>query len=85
MSGLDTDYAADTIAQAEIEDMYYLVDMNASYDVTDNIGLSLSINNLLDVTPPIVGDVLSNGYGNTMGGFYDNLGMYWNLRVDMVF
>ena len=85
MSGLDTDYAADTIAQAEIEDMYYLVDMNAQYDVTDNIGVSLSINNLLDTTPPIVGDVLSNGYGNTMGGFYDNLGMYWNLRVDMVF
>jgi outer membrane cobalamin receptor len=85
MSGLDTDYAADTIAQAEIEDMYYLIDMNAAYDVTDNIGVSLSINNLLDETPPIVGDVLSNGYGNTMGGFYDNLGMYWNLRVDMVF
>ena len=85
MSGLDTDYAADTIAQAEIEDMYYLIDMNAAYDITDNIGVSLSINNLLDETPPIVGDVLSNGYGNTMGGFYDNLGMYWNLRVDMVF
>ena len=85
MSGLDTDYEADTIAQAEIEDMYYLIDMNAAYDITDNIGVSLSINNLLDETPPIVGDVLSNGYGNTMGGFYDNLGMYWNLRVDMVF
>ena len=85
MSGLDTDYAADKIAQAEIEDMYYLIDMNAAYDITDNIGVSLSINNLLDETPPIVGDVLSNGYGNTMGGFYDNLGMYWNLRVDMVF
>ncbi len=85
MSGIDTDYAADTIAQAEIEDMYYLIDMNAAYDITDNIGVSLSINNLLDETPPIVGDVLSNGYGNTMGGFYDNLGMYWNLRVDMVF
>ena len=58
---------------------------NMTSFVTDNIGVSLSINNLLDETPPIVGDVLSNGYGNTMGGFYDNLGMYWNLRVDMVF
>jgi outer membrane receptor protein involved in Fe transport len=85
MSGLDTDYEADEIAQGEIEDMYWLLDMNASYDVTDNVGVSLSVNNLLDTTPPIVGDVLSNGYGNTMGGFYDNLGMYWNLRVDMVF
>ena len=85
MSGIDTDYAADQIAQAEIEDMYYLIDMNAAYSINDNIGVSLSINNLLDETPPIVGDVLSNGYGNTMGGFYDNLGMYWNLRLDMVF
>jgi outer membrane receptor protein involved in Fe transport len=85
MSGLDTDYEADEIAQGEIEDMYWLLDMNASYDVTDNVGVSLSVNNLLDTTPPIVGDVLSNGYGNTMGGFYDSLGMYWNLRVDMVF
>ena len=85
MSGIDTDYAADKVAQAEIEDMYYLIDMNAVYSINDNIGVSLSINNLLDETPPIVGDVLSNGYGNTMGGFYDNLGMYWNLRLDMVF
>ena len=85
MSGLDTDYEADTIAQGEIEDMYYLVDMNAAYSFNDNMTLSLSINNLLDETPPIVGDVLSNGYGNTMGGFYDNLGMYWNLRLDAVF
>jgi len=85
MSGIDTDYAADKIAQAEIEDMYYLIDMNAAYSINDNIGVSLSINNLLDETPPIVGDVLSDGYGNTMGGFYDNLGMYWNLRLDMVF
>jgi len=85
MSGLDTDYAADKVAQAEIEDMYYLIDMNAVYSINDNIGVSLSINNLLDETPPIVGDVLSDGYGNTMGGFYDNLGMYWNLRLDMVF
>ena len=85
MSGIDTDYDADKVAQAEIEDMYYLIDMNAVYSINDNIGVSLSINNLLDETPPIVGDVLSDGYGNTMGGFYDNLGMYWNLRVDMVF
>jgi outer membrane cobalamin receptor len=85
MSGIDTDYDADKVAQAEIEDMYYLIDMNAVYSINDNIGVSLSINNLLDETPPIVGDVLSNGYGNTMGGFYDNLGMYWNLRLDMVF
>jgi iron complex outermembrane receptor protein len=83
MSGIDTDYAADKVAQAEIEDMYYLIDMNAVYSINDNIGVSLSINNLLDETPPIVGDVLSDGYGNTMGGFYDNLGMYWNLRLDI--
>ena len=85
MSGIDNKYVADTVAQAELEDMYYLVDVNVSYDVNDNIGLSLSLNNLLDETPPILGDVLSTGYGNTIGGFYDSLGMFWNLRMDAKF
>lgn len=65
--------------------MYYLVDVNATYSINDNMGVSLSINNLLDEAPPILGDVLSTGYGNTRGGFYDSLGMYWNLRFDMTF
>ena len=65
--------------------MYYLVDMNASYHINDMMNVSMSVNNLLDETPPIVGDVLSNGYGNTIAGFYDALGTYWNLRLDMSF
>ena len=85
MSGIDNDYAQDTVAQSELEDMYYLIDVNATYDINENLGVSLSINNLLDETPPILGDVLSTGYGNTIGGFYDSLGMYWNLRLDMTY
>ena len=85
MSGIDNEYTADVIAQNEVEDMYALVDVNASYTINDNMGVSLSINNLLDETPPILGDVLSTGYGNTIGGFYDSLGMFWNLRFDMTF
>lgn len=85
MSGIDNDYAQDTVAQSELEDMYYLIDVNATYDINENMGVSLSINNLLDETPPILGDVLSTGYGNTIGGFYDSLGMYWNLRLDMTY
>ena len=85
MSGIDNEYTADVVTQGEVEDMYYLVDVNASYVINDNMGVSLSINNLLDETPPILGDVLSTGYGNTIGGFYDSLGMYWNLRFDMTF
>ena len=85
MSGIDNDYAQDTVAQSELEDMYYLIDVNATYDINENLGVSLSINNLLDETPPILGDDLSTGYGNTIGGFYDSLGMYWNLRLDMTY
>ena len=85
MSGIDNGYEQDLIAQAAIEDMYYLVDMNASYQINDMMNVSMSVNNLLDETPPIVGDVLSNGYGNTIAGFYDALGTYWNLRLDMSF
>jgi len=83
MSGIDNGYPQDTIAQAAIEDGYNLLDVNATYEVNDKVTLRANINNLLDEEPPVVGDVLSNGYGNTMGGFYDSLGMYWNLTVNV--
>ena len=81
MSGMDNDYPADLIAQEAVEDAYNLLDVNFTYEINDNLSVRANINNLLDEEPPVVGDVLSGGYGNTVSGFYDTLGMYWNLSV----
>jgi outer membrane receptor protein involved in Fe transport len=81
MSGMDNEYAPDLIAQEAVEDAYNLLDVNFTYNVNDNLSVRANINNLFDKEPPIVGDVLSGGYGNTVSGFYDTLGMYWNVSV----
>ena len=81
MSGMDNDYAPDLIAQEAVEDAYNLLDVNFTYEINENLMVRANINNLLDEEPPVVGDVLSGGYGNTVSGFYDTLGMYWNVSV----
>jgi len=83
MSGIDNEYPTDLIAQAALEDGYNLLDVFASYVVNDKVTVRGNINNLLDEAPPIIGDALSGGYANTIGGFYDSLGMYWNVSVDI--
>jgi len=83
MTGIDNDYPADEIAQAALEDGYNLLDVFASYVVNDKVTVRGNINNLLDEAPPVIGDALSGGYANTVGGFYDSLGMYWNVSVDI--
>jgi iron complex outermembrane receptor protein len=83
MSGIDNEYPTDLIAQAALEDGYNLLDVFASYVVSDKVTVRGNINNLLDEAPPIIGDALSGGYANTVGGFYDSLGMYWNVSVDI--
>lgn len=81
MSGMDNVYEPDLIAQEAVEDAYNLLDINFRYEINDNLSVRANINNLLDEEPPVVGDVLSGGYGNTVSGFYDTLGMYWNVSV----
>ncbi|WP_404401872.1 TonB-dependent receptor [Idiomarina seosinensis] len=51
------------------------LDLNASFDVTDNVSVLLGMNNALDKEPQLVGGVLSLN-GNTMTGYEDALGRY---------
>lgn len=51
------------------------LDLNANFDVTDNISVLLGMNNALDKEPTIVGGVNSLN-GNTLAGYHDALGRY---------
>ncbi|MBH94393.1 MULTISPECIES: TonB-dependent receptor domain-containing protein [Idiomarina] len=51
------------------------IDLNANFDVTENVSVLLGMNNALDKEPTIVGDVNSLN-GNTIAGYHDALGRY---------
>ena len=67
---------------------YDYFDLSASYDVTDNIKVRASMNNVTDKDPPIVGneaaDTRSNS-GNTFPGVYDVLGRVYAIGVNVKF
>ncbi|HPF25272.1 MAG TPA: TonB-dependent receptor [Steroidobacteraceae bacterium] len=69
-------------------DAYNYFDLSASYDVTDNIKIRASMNNVTDEDPPVVGneaaDTRSNS-GNTFPGAYDTLGRVYAVGVNVRF
>lgn len=66
--------ATDTIANGNLKAQSY-IDLNGSYDVSENIGLVFGISNVMDKEPPLVGGTLSSN-GNAVAGYYDSLGRY---------
>ena len=85
MSGVDVDYASDTISGAAMKDMRSWLDVNASYQLLSNTTMSFSVTNVTDEQPPVLGDAMSGGYGNTLASNYSALGQYWALRMDTTF
>jgi len=78
----------DVFPQFRSIDAYNYFDLSASYDVTDNIKVRASMNNVTDKDPPIVGneaaDTRSNS-GNTFPGVYDTLGRVYAIGVNVKF
>jgi len=67
---------------------YSYFDLSANYHAPWNGAISLSINNLFDKTPPIVGGSVANlleNSGNTFPQWYDALGRYFNISVSFRF
>jgi outer membrane receptor protein involved in Fe transport len=86
MSGVTNTYAAeDVLAGPQMKDMRSWIDINASYRVLENVTVNFAVQNLTDEQPPVLPDVLSGGYANTVSGNYDMLGQYWTLSIDSVF
>lgn len=91
-SGLEAEPAS-TPAAGWFEDYrsipsYNYFDLSASYRTPFNADISLSVNNVLDKQPPIVGDtigVTSQNSGNTFPQFYDVLGRYFTLGITFKF
>lgn len=65
-----------------------LFDLTGSWDVTDNVGLTLTINNLLDKDAPFVGNTVSTSAvnsGNTFPQVYDAIGRFYTLGLRVNF
>ncbi len=69
-------------------DSFDYIDLFASYDITENVRVSLGIDNLLDEDPPVlgndIGDTSSNS-GNTFPGNYDTLGRIYRTTLNVRF
>ena len=59
-------------------------DLKASFDITENVGLLMGVNNIMDKEPPMIGGSLSTN-ANTIAGYYDTLGRYFHASVTTKF
>ncbi|MFC7047777.1 TonB-dependent receptor plug domain-containing protein [Emcibacter nanhaiensis] len=59
-------------------------DLTASFDVTEQVGLVMGVNNIFDKEPPLVGGRYSTN-ANTIAGYYDTLGRYLHAKVTAKF
>jgi len=67
---------------------YSYFDLGVSYNAPWNARVSLSVNNLFDKKPPIVGNEIGSSYenaGNTFPQWYDALGRYVSFGVSFKF
>lgn len=74
-------------AYAKIKDIHYL-DLNGSWQITKNIGVSLAINNVLGQKPPIVGNTIgttTTNSGNTFPQWYDVVGRRYSITATAKF
>ncbi len=63
---------------------YNYLDVKSSFDVSENTGVLVGINNLFDKEPPLVGNAIATN-ANTVAGYYDTLGRYIHASVTFKF
>lgn len=74
-------------AFAEIR-KYNYIDLNAAWQASKAVRLSLAINNVRDNPPPSVGNTIgstSHNSGNTFPQTYDTIGRYYNVGMNVRF
>lgn len=67
---------------------YNYIDLNAAWQATKNLRVSLAINNATDKAPPNVGNTIgstSTNSGNTFPQTYDVIGRFYSLGVTLKF
>ncbi|GIU30661.1 TonB-dependent receptor domain-containing protein [Shewanella sp. MBTL60-007] len=65
-------------------DAYNYFDLNGTYVLTDYMSVTAGMNNLFDKEPPMVGNSISTN-ANTIAGFYDTLGRFMHVSVNLKF
>lgn len=87
-TNVETVQRAATFDRFETIEAYNYIDLYASYALNSNVDLSVSVNNVFDKDPPIVGGDIgtttSNG-GNTFPQVYDSLGRVITMGVALRF
>ncbi|WP_372767843.1 TonB-dependent receptor [Pseudoalteromonas sp.] len=82
---VDYDGTADTkLAEEGGVDAYNFFDVSGSYSINEHVTVIGGMNNIFDEEPPMVGNSLSTN-ANTISGFYDSLGRFIHLSVNMTF
>ena len=81
-SKVDYDGTRDTIAQDEMGQSFNYLDFNAVFRFMETHDVIVGVNNILDESPPIVGNTMGSN-GNTYGGFYDTLGRYFYANLTL--
>jgi outer membrane receptor protein involved in Fe transport len=79
---------ADTFDQFEKIGAYDYFDLSASWQYNDNFGVQLSVVNLTNEDPPVVGNeagTTSANNGNTFPSVYDTLGRVYAIGVNVKF
>ena len=83
--GVDYEGDADTslIENGGI-DSYNFIDLSGNYSVNEHVTLTGGINNIFDKEPPMVGNTISSN-ANTVAGYYDTLGRFVHMSVNLKF
>ena len=67
---------------------YSYFDLSANYRVLDNVRLNLTVDNVFDKNPPLVGNDIGStsvNSGNTFPTYYDAIGRFYTLGVNVTF
>lgn len=87
-TGSATNNAGRFLAVNETIKAYDYFDLNGSWQVLKNLKLSLTVNNLFDKQPPLVGTGIgpgSSNYGNTFPSVYDVIGRRYTATAQATF
>ncbi|MGM9482552.1 TonB-dependent receptor domain-containing protein [Roseateles sp. NT4] len=82
------DLAGSYVAAYEKIKAFDYFDLNGSWQLTKNVKLSMTVNNLFDKQPPFIGTGIGPGasnFGNTFPGVYDIIGRRYTATVQANF
>ena len=85
MVGIDYDGTADaSLIENGGIGSYSFIDLSGSYSINEHVTFTGGMNNIFDKEPPMVGNTIASN-ANTVAGFYDTLGRFIHMSVNLKF